>query len=162
MLEPALAHKDELVALFAKLMYSNSYYLYNGYPYSFELPKIDDAYGKFHWAIMDADKLIGYFSYRVDPSVSCASQFGLFSFDPGNPIIGINVYHKMNELICKYHRIEWYAVEGNPVTRHYDKLCKRYHGRKLVLYDATKDADGHYRNSIIYEIINDKDGNGNV
>lgn len=51
MLEPALAHKDELFGLFAKLMYSDNYYLYTGYPYSFELPKIDDEYGKFHWVL---------------------------------------------------------------------------------------------------------------
>ena len=44
-------------------------------------------------------------------------------------------------------------VGGNPVEKHYDKFCKKYHGKKFVLTDAIKDRCGKYHDDIIYEII---------
>ena len=47
-------------------------------------------------------------------------------------------------------------VGGNPVEKHYDRLCKRYNGNKFVLTDVFKDRYGKYHDSVIYEIIFDK------
>ena len=44
-------------------------------------------------------------------------------------------------------------IGGNPVERSYDKFCERHNGTKHVLKDALKDAEGNYRDSIIYEIV---------
>lgn len=42
---------------------------------------------------------------------------------------------------------------GNPVEKHYDKFCQKYHGEKLILKDVLKDRYGKYHNDVIYEII---------
>lgn len=60
----------------------------------------------------------------------------------------------MDELVQRFHRVEWRMVGGNPVERHYDKFCEKHDGTKHVLRDAVKDEDGNYRNDIIYEIVN--------
>ena len=57
----------------------------------------------------------------------------------------INDYH--------IHRMEWGMVSGNPVEKHYDRFCNKYHGKKFVLTDTFKDRHGNYRDNVIYEII---------
>ena len=72
MLEPAIAHRDELVSLFAKEIYSDDYFYYVGYPHWFGIPEIGTASGDegwncdVRWAILDDEKVIGYFAYRID------------------------------------------------------------------------------------------------
>ena len=155
MLEPAIAHKDELASLFSKVIYKDDYYLYCGYPHDTSFPSFDQNENYWYrYAIMDGNRCIGYLTYYIDPVVECVSRFGLYSFDRGNPIIGRDLFRKMEELVTHYHRVEWCAIEGNPVIRHYDRFCKRHGGRKIELLDATKDNDGNFRNSYTYEIIN--------
>ena len=101
------------------------------------------------------DKLIGYISYRIDWYSSQAKNFGLMSFDRGNPLIGKELFSIMTNLIenLKLHRIEWYMVSDNPVQRAYDRFCEKYNGRKSTLRDTFKDRLGVYHDTIIYEII---------
>lgn len=158
MLEPAIAHKDELLSLFTKEIYTEDYFFYVGYPYYFGLPELGDPNAgeqwtnNVRWAIMDKGRCIGYFAYKIDTTVDSATQFGLFSFDRGNPVIGFDVFRKMDELVKRHHRIEWRVVEGNPVVRHYDRYCARHNGQKTVLHDVTKDLNGNYLDEYIYEI----------
>lgn len=51
------------------------------------------------------------------------------------------------------HRVEWRAVGGNPACRGYDNFISRHNGTKHILRDAIRDADGNYRDDIIYEIV---------
>ena len=153
MLMPAIQHKDELILLFSKEIYTEDYYFYEGYPHLNGIPKIETSNNIYQWAIVDENKVVGYFAYHVDPFLDCADRFGLFSFDKGNPLIGIDVFKKMETLIRNHHRIEWCVVDGNPVIKHYDKLCNKHHGTRYVFHDATKDPYGHYRNVIKYEIV---------
>ena len=87
----------------------------------------------------------------------CLRNFGLYSFDRGNPIIGKDILYEIKRIIKEYqpHRMEWRMVSGNPVGKHYDKFCKRYNGRKFVLTDVFKDRYGNYHNDVIYEIVFD-------
>lgn len=156
MLEPAILYKDEIHKKFQEYSYSNDMIYYTGYLGN-ELPEIlenNDGYN-FQYAIVKDDKLIGYFIYCIDWYTSCASRFGLFSFDRGNSTIGLDVYREMKKLINDYrlHRIEWRMIGGNPVEKHYDKFCKKFNGKKLVLTDAVKDRQGKYHEDVIYEII---------
>lgn len=165
MLIPAIIKKEEIEMQFKRYYYTDDMMyevggLYNWTPTISE----SDGNGFIRYAIVDDNdgKLLGYFGYRIDWYASCASQFGLFSFDRGNPTVGIDVLKEMRKLIHDYklHRIEWRMVGGNPVEKHYDKFCDRYNGRKLVLHDAIKDRYGRYRNDVIYEIINDEERSG--
>lgn len=126
------------------------------------IPDIQDNEncGYIRYAIVDDNKLIGYFAYQVDWYAPCARSFGLFAFDRNNRTIGLDVYREMKKIINDYHihRMEWRMVGGNPVEKHYDKFCKKYNGKKLVLTDSFKDRYGKYHNDVIYEIIFEQEG----
>lgn len=156
MLVPAILYKDEIHKNLSKQFYSDDMLYYTGWLGS-SLPTIDtENNGDYYqYAIVEGEKLIGYFTYSVDWYISCANRFGLFSFDRGNRKIGLDVYRELKKLINDYHihRIEWRMIGGNPVEKHYDRFCAKYHGKKFVLTDAIKDRYGKYYDDVIYEII---------
>lgn len=80
----------------------------------------------YQYAIVDKEKVIGFLTYRIDIYSNNVYNFGLYSFDKGNYIIGKDLFTKMEELVKKYHRLEWKMIAGNPVKKHYDKFCKKY------------------------------------
>lgn len=127
MLVPAALYKDEIIKNFKKRYYTEDMMYETGcleqwYPNIKDMP----SEGEFDYAIVCCDKLIGYLSYKVDYYCSKVYNFGLMSFESGNPIIGRDLFNKMEELVHRFHRIEWRMVGGNPVEKHYDKFCERY------------------------------------
>lgn len=155
MLTPAILYKDQIEKEFRKLYYTEDMFYYTGclaqwYPNIKDIP--DD--GDFDYAIVNnVGKLIGYLSYKTDYYCSKVYNFGLVSFDRGNPIIGNDLYKKLEELVSRFHRIEWRMVGGNPVEKHYDKFCKLHNGKKHILKDSIRDKSGNYHDDIIYEIV---------
>ena len=90
MLVPAILYREQIKTEFQKKFYSIDM-LYETGSNSQWCPSIPDEpdEGCFEYAIVDSSKnLIGYLSYRIDYYSSNAYNFGLMSFDPGNPIIG--------------------------------------------------------------------------
>lgn len=161
MLIPAILKKEEIEEHFKRYFYSDDMMYETGNLDNW-IPGITEDNGSVQYAIVDKDgKLLGYFGYYIDWYSSSASRFGLFSFDRGNRIIGIDILKEMRKLIHKYklHRIEWRMIGGNPVEKHYDRFCEKYHGRKIILHDAIKDRYGKYHDDIIYEIINNERSN---
>lgn len=159
MLVPAIIYKDEIRKKFMKYAYTDDMINYTGCLEN-SLPIIDEESNAslYQYAITDNGKLIGYFTYFIDWYSSCAHCFGLFSFERNNKIIGLDVYRKLKKIINDYHihRLEWRMVGGNPVEKHYDRFCEKYHGKKFVLTDAIKDRCGKYHDDVIYEIIFDR------
>ena len=158
MLIPAILKKQEIEQAFKRYYYTDDM-MYETGGLSNWIPNIQEETesGRFQYAIVNSKEyLIGYLDYHIDWYSSCASQFALFSFDRGNPIIGRDLFNEMNKLINDYklHRIEWRMVGGNPIERSYDRFCKKFGGTKYILRDAIKDQYGNYHNDIIYEIIN--------
>ena len=158
MLIPAIIMKDEILEAFKRYYYTDDM-MYETGGLSNWLPNIQEesGSGNFQYAIVDSEEnLIGYLDYHVDWYCSCASRFGLISFDRGNPIVGKDLFKELNKLINDYklHRIEWRMIGDNPVERSYDRFCNRFNGTKHVLKDAVKDKYGKYHDDIIYEIIN--------
>ena len=156
MLIPAILKKDEIIKKFQERYYTEDLMLESGclenfYPNIVDCP--DDR--TYQYAIMDGDKLIGYFAYTIELYASNVHQFGLISFDKGNVTIGKDVFTELEKLIKTYHRIEWRMVGGNHVERSYDRFCERYNGTKHVFKDVMKDRQGNYRDNVVYEIIND-------
>lgn len=156
MLVPAILYKDEIRKRFAEYIYTEDMINYTGYLGN-SLPTIEESNDGncYQYAIVDNGRLIGYFTYQIDWYSSCARCFGLFSFDRNNKLIGLDVYRELKKIINDYqiHRLEWRMVGGNPVEKHYDKFCKKYHGKKFVLTDAIKDRYGKYHDDVIYEIM---------
>lgn len=163
MIIPACLRKQEIEQKFKERFYTEDMLYENGYLGNW-CPDISDEPGEGHYqyAVVNSEgKLIGYIQYRVDFYSSGAYNFGIISFDKGNPLMGRAVIETMNKLINVYklHRIEWRMVSGNPVQKSYDKFCKIYGGTRTILHDTFKDETGNYRDSYIYEIIfnSDKD-----
>lgn len=157
MLVPAIIKKNEILEAFKNYYYTEDM-MYETGGLTNWLPNIQEETesGRFQYAIVNLDgKLLGYLDYHIDWYSSCASRFGLISFDRGNLIVGRDLYSELNKLIYEYklHRIEWRMIGGNPVEKHYDKFCEKYNGTKHILKDAIKDKFGNYHNDIIYEII---------
>lgn len=154
MLVPAILYKKEIEHNFLKSLYTNDYFFYMGYPHYYESPAIEVRENVYQYAIVNNGKVIGYFSYKVDPIISCVNHFGFYSFDRGNYVIGRDVFSEMEKLIKRFHRTEWLVIGNNPVKKHYDKFCKKHNGRIIKLCDAVKDPDGNYLDKYVYEIIN--------
>lgn len=156
MLVPAILYKEEICKRFAQYIYTEDMINYTGY-LGHSLPTIEENNdgSLYQYAITENGKLIGYFTYSIDWYTFCAHCFGLFSFDRNNKTIGFDVYRQLRKIIKDYriHRLEWRMVGGNPVEKHYDRFCEKYHGKKFVLTDAIKDRYGKYHDDIIYEII---------
>ena len=159
MLVPAILYKDEIRKKFMEYTYTDDMMNYNGCLAS-GIPNIDECSdaSNYQYAIVDNGKLMGYFTFQIDWYSSCINCFGLFSFDRNNKTIGVDVYRELKKIIKDYHihRMEWRMVGGNPVEKHYDRFCERYHGKKFVLTDAIKDRRGNYHDDVIYEIIFDR------
>jgi hypothetical protein len=158
MLVPAITRKFEIIEKFKTRYYTDDM-MYETGGLDNWMPDIKEepANGIFQYAIVDSNEnLIGYLDYYVNWYSSCASQFGLISFEKGNVIIGKDLYDEMSKLLFEYklHRIEWRMVGGNPVERSYDRFLKMHNGNKHILKDAVKDKYGKYHDDVIYEIIN--------
>ncbi len=155
MLVPAILYKEQITKNMQKYFYTTDMMyetgcIENWTPTIFDCP----SGSQFQYAIVDKNKkLIGYLGYSVDWYSSKAYNFGLFSFDRGNILIGKDIFNKLKELINTLHRIEWRAVSGNPACKVYDNFIKRYNGKKHILKDSIKDKNGNYHDDIIYEIV---------
>jgi len=161
MLVPAILYKEEIEKAFAKELYTDNYFYYQGYGSANGLPKISAEDCLYQYAVVNTHKkLIGYLGYQIDTNADSVYNFGLYSFDKGNPIIGKDLYEKLEELVEIHHRIEWRMVSGNPVKKHYDKFLNKYNGNVVVLHDVCKDSKGNYHDSYIYEIIKNKGNKG--
>ena len=155
MLVPAILYKDQIQKEFQKYYYTMDMVyetgsMRNWYPEIIDCP--DET--QFQYAIVDNNrKLIGYLGYSIDWYTSKAYNFGLFSFDRCNILIGKNVFEKLKELVNTLHRVEWRAIGGNPACRGYDNFIKKYNGKKHILKDSVRDKKGNYHDDIIYEIV---------
>ena len=167
MLVPAMFYKDEIEKQFAKRMYDDDMFYYQGYAHGHEMAEIKPQDNLYQWAIMGYSLIscgytlpIGYFSYRIDPATDNVYNFGLYSFDKGNALIGHDVFKKMEELINEHHRIEWRCVGGNKALRGYVRFMEYIHKKygyyvyKHRLTDVTKTPHGNYRPEHIFEIVN--------
>lgn len=156
MLCPAIAYKYDITNKFMEYYYSDEMMNYTGCFYS-SVPQIEEENNDsmYQYAIVDGNKVVGYFAYQVNWYARSAYNFGLFAFDKNNRLIGIDVYRELRKLINEYqiHRIEWRMVGGNPVEKHYDRFCQKYNGKKFTLTDAIKDRRGMFHDDIIYEIV---------
>lgn len=155
MLVPAILYKEQIIREFQKYYYTTDMLYETGCMcnWSPDIAESPDE-SQFQFAIIDKnEKLIGYLEYSIDWYASKTCNFGLFSFDRGNILVGKDVFDKLEELTKIFHRVEWRAVGGNPACRGYDNFIKRHNGTKHILKDSIKDSKGCYHDDIIYEIV---------
>ncbi len=154
MLKPAKLYEDWLKEEFTKVAYTDEFMFYTGYGHMHSISNFDLQDNVYSYAVVDKEgNLIGYISYRVDPLLSLACNFGIQSFVKDTITLANDLYEIMKSLIDTYHRVEWRMIAGNPAERSYDALLKKFNGRKITLRDSTKDNYGNYHDEYIYEII---------
>ena len=158
MLVPAILYKEQITESMQEYFYTEDMLYETGCMENWTPRIVDSPDGnQFQYAIIDKNKkLIGFLGYRIDWYVSKAYNFGLFSFDRGNILVGRDVFNKLEELVNTLHRVEWRAVGGNPACRGYDNFIKKHNGKKHILKDAIRDKKGEYHNDVIYEIVNEE------
>ena len=158
MLKPAICYKTQIENALKEYFYSDEMMYYNGDTDSYLLHVKDSGEnGRYQWAVVDSkDKLIGFIDYTVDRYSSHAYNFGIFSFDKGNPLMGKELYELFEKLVSTLHRVGFRAISGNPAVKGYDKFLERHSdiGKKHVLKDVFKDANGKYHDDYIYEFVN--------
>ncbi len=155
MLVPAILYREQIQKEFQKYYYTTDMMYETGcldnWSPNIEVNPDEQTY---QYAIVgNDDKLIGFLTFRIDWYCSCAYNFGLFSFDRGNALVGRDVCKKIDELVNRFRRVEWRAISGNPACRSYDYFIEKYNGNKHVLRDAIRDRAGNYHDDIIYEIV---------
>ena len=155
MLAPAIKYKEKLEAMFTDIIYSEDYLYYHGYAHEHELPKIGLEYGAYQYAIIDNAEIVGFLAYRIDTSTDSVFNFGLISFQKGNLTVVSDTLHQFKKLVRDHNRVEWRCVGGNPASKLYDKICKKYGGRRIVMHQAGTDLKGNIVDSYIYEILKD-------
>lgn len=158
MLKPAICYKEQIENALKEYFYTDDMMFYIGGVENYLLTVGDSGEnGKYQYAVVgEENKLIGYIGYSIDRYSSCAYNFGAFSFDRGNPIMGKELFDLTENLVNSMHRVEFRAISGNPAIKKYDKLLERHSdiGRKHILLDVFKDASGNYHDVHIYEFIN--------
>lgn len=158
MLKPAICYKEEIEQALAEYFYTNEMMYYIGANDSYLLHVEEESEnGKYQWAVVNnEDDLIGFINYRIDYYASCAYNFGAFSFDKGNILMGKELFELFEKLLKELHKVEFRAVSGNPATRGYDSFLKRHSdiGIKHILKDEFRDTQGNYHDDYIYEFIN--------
>ncbi len=158
MLVPAILHKEQIQKEFQKKYYTTDMMYESGCLGNFgpDIKDYPEEY-EFQYAIISGDRLIGYLGYYIDWYIDKAYNFGLMSFDKGNPVIGKDVFTELERLVKAHHRVEWRMVGGNPAERGYDHFVQKHNGKKHILKDAIRDTDGNYHDDIIYEIVKENE-----
>lgn len=157
MLKPAICYKEAIENALKEYFYSDDMMFYQGCVNSY-LIQIEDCgeNGIYQYAVLGANgKLAGYIDYRIDYYSSCAYNFGAFSIDRGNPIMGKELFNLLEKLIHDMHRVEFRAVSGNPAVKGYDRFLERHKdiGTKHVFKDAFRDLKGDYHDTYLYEFV---------
>ena len=158
MLKPAICYKEQIENALKEYFYTDDMMYYTGWIDS-HLISVDDSCenGKYQYSVIDKENnLVGYITYSVDRYSSCAYNFGAFSFDRGNPIMGKELFDLLEKLVNTLHRVEFRAISGNPAVRGYDKFLKKHSdiGKKHILKDVFRDASGKYHDDYVYEFVN--------
>ncbi len=158
MLKPAICYKAEIENALKEYFYTDDMMFYQGCVNSYLIEVSEKGKdGHFQYAVIGGgDKLIGYIAYTIDYYSSCAYNFGAFSFERGNPVMGRELFSILENLVNRMHRVEFRAISGNPAVKGYDKFLERHMdiGEKHVFRDEFRDAQGRYHDVYLYDFVN--------
>lgn len=155
MLKNAILYKDIISEKMEKTWYDERYqYYYDSMPGNPDFPHQPEKTRQFA-SVDDDGNVIGYMSYSFNLATRRAMNFGIISFDLGNPLFARDVRQMIAECFFKFHlhSIEWFCFEENPALKGYRKFIKRYGGREIgTLRNVAFAADGQIHNAVLFEI----------
>lgn len=157
MLIPAQLHKDELNKKYISTWYDNKFRYYHLGTSSDSLFIPDNNNENCAFAVTDTKgEVTGFLGYHIDWLTHSVNHVGIISFTEYNPQMIKDVISHFRKLVSENNikRFEWFAVADNPAISGYDKIIKRYGGRRVgVLRKALMLRDGKLHDFIIYEIL---------
>ena len=166
MLVPAILYKEEITRKIREKWHTKDAYNFTGGNFSNNDVLIRfvvlGSEGHFQYAVLDGEKLVGYFTYCIDYKNKQANSFGLFNLtDKPSIVLMRDVNKEMKRLMENrwVHRISWWAFSENPACRGYRKFCEDNGGEVIVIKDDHIGVDCYYHDSLIFQIIIRRDYN---
>lgn len=154
MLYPAQLYREELKRKLIGCWYKPEYdYYFLGDYREFSVP--DNTDWRRDFVHLDGNgEVDGYFSYHFNELAKSLSQFGLISFTGKGGALMVSCMRHIDKLISEgLHRMEWWAVVGNPACEMYERLVKRYGGNVAGYMHDCNYFGGKYYDSVMYEIL---------
>lgn len=158
MLYPAQLYKEELKRKLIGCWYKPEYdYYFLGDYREFSVPDNTDWRRDFVHLNKNGE-VDGYFSYHYNEIAKSLSQFGLISFMGNGGALMLDCIRHIDKLISEgLHRMEWWAVVGNPACKIYERLIERYGGSVAGYMHDCNYFNGKYHDAVMYEILFDKE-----
>ncbi len=158
MLDLAINHESELRRAFLNTVMDLRYQYYNGAHY-WELYEAEkNNIGVQEYASIDADGyVIGYLAYYIQRSANNVTGLAICNFEgTPNMTFGRDIMTMIDSIFTKYnfHKIDFTGYPDNPITKHYERLCKKCGGNVIgICHDYSKLLDGKYHDIEYFEIM---------
>lgn len=157
MLKAARLYTDELMKKDVEGWYDIKNMYWNGgcYSDSIKLEKSNWSEHQFV-SVNEKNELLGYISYSVDHAALKAYNFGIISFQKGNPDYAKDLYQIVLDIFYKYNlnKIEFCAYTDNPALRGYKNFIEKVGGRIVgVRHQTTILLDHKLHDNMEFEIL---------
>lgn len=158
MLKPAKMYENELNALFAQYTHEErmKWWQLN---YEDREAKIEDSnYRVIQMASVKDDKVIGFLSAEINRNIYAVDTLGCAHFiEDSKNTFAADIVAFIKSLVYehKFRKINWAVIKGNPVEKHYDRICKKMGGRIVGVKRYDVFIRGEYYDRKMYEWIND-------
>ena len=156
MLYPAQLYENELREKLMLCWYQPKYDWYFGGDYA-SIQIADNHEQRRDFVHLNAHGNVdGYFSYEYSGVDKLMYSFLLIGFSETNSLFIGDILNHITEMFkSNAQKLEFYAFSENPVNNLYEKVIKRYGGRKVGILRRHRYFNGKYHDCNIYEILNE-------
>lgn len=154
MLYPAQLYRDELNRKMVSCWYKEEYkYYFSGEYREFQVP--DNTEWRRDFVHLDKDGNVdGFFSYNYNEGSKALTNFGLIGFAKNNAGLLRDAMDEVKQRFEKgAQKCEFWAFADNPAIKIYDKLIRKYGGKRSGYSRRSAYFDGAYHDTIMYEIL---------
>ena len=155
MIQPAIAHKEELQKLWIEHLNSDrSMYTQACSYYEYDLDIKKDEWNYMQLVSIENEKIVGYVHVGINREHDRVSNILFVSFVDKSVTFSLDCKGVFENLMSRFRKISFTCVVGNPAEKMYNKLVKRYNGRvACVQKDHIRLRDGKYYDYKLYEIM---------
>lgn len=159
MLEPAILHKDainRLMAISTLDPYYKFFHVSEDVVLTIEINNSNWTSHQFV-SIGEGQEVLGYMAATVNRTVRSVTNLAVISFKKRNLTFIRDFQRFMWRLFVhhNYIKVRWSVVCGSPNEAAYDRMCKKYGGRIVGIFEKeNRLEDGELYNEKHYEIMN--------
>lgn len=156
MLKPALEYREEIKILESKAFFEerNKFYFASGYKATLDIP--EHNWDSMQFVSLKDDKVIGFMHLCIDRTLYSVSSLRVINYYQPNPTFSTDFAQVLIDIFEKYNfnKLVWNCVIGNPAEKMYDRICKKYNGRVVGIFEnEVKLLDGKLYHQKYYEIL---------